>query len=852
MIKQYLYNKRNLRNSLSRTDKAFKLLDNRLNVIRKFPSRPAFEFTADKVVVRQMYYQIGRKLYWKSLPRSYKKRIGRWNKEMILKYKFNFIKKWKKNNTFFRWRRIPIMLKLISQRYFNNLPKKLRNSLSILINNKVELRIIRLVSPLLDSYMLAKLFASNSYFKNFRRIFNKVKKKIRIYDSNKNPDDYFSKLDLKLFYNSKYINQILSLRSLEPKDRFEYIKNSFIYILLNLNNIILYNNTNNNVVINNKFELKDFFKWISIENLLYKIINQNAFFIINIFINIPFNNIKINLDSIVNKYNKKTNNDNNIKIWKNGINVFVSKYNIIKLDSLINFIIKFNHFLMLLLNSFEPKKKIFPSTVLNLINNENMSYNNPIFINRVKVLNSKMKNNLNNLSNRYIENNKNVIKLLSKLDHFWLNNGTFKQIWINGFSNILFIQNYLSKYINIKYKNFFNLLFVRFNVYKAIYTFSIFNKLTKYNINSLFLTDLNNFIYKFDRHKYFDVFKYKNFSPNVFINNNFNNYINILNNNNKCDINNLDHPYTFNLVNYQSLQKLGWVKFLNKSSFFDFSIDINSYIYKKGYINIFYNHNADNCLVDKQNNNLRTVFTHFFLNRKQNLKSYIVQDSLIENNNLSSNLNYNSINHNNLNYINNLDENDNNISNLLLLKDKFNLLHNKQYLNNISNKQNINLDIEQNTSDTTQINNNSIINSFKEYIPYTLILGLAVILSGKMKKKNPRKTVHKRITGSFSKVYHTQTSKYTARNKVGSFTMKVSICQTFLDSPRKQFTVNNTNPILSIYNIRMINLLKLNNSYASSHTPLNNNNNSIPKKPLSKNLFSSPKYATFKNNYYKR
>ena len=63
MVKQYLYNKRNIRNTIIKTDKAFKLLDNRLNVIRKFPSRPTFEFTTDKVIIRQIYYQIGRRLY---------------------------------------------------------------------------------------------------------------------------------------------------------------------------------------------------------------------------------------------------------------------------------------------------------------------------------------------------------------------------------------------------------------------------------------------------------------------------------------------------------------------------------------------------------------------------------------------------------------------------------------------------------------------------------------------------------------------------------------------------------------------------------------------------------------------
>ena len=46
----------------------------------------------------------------------------------------------------------------------------------------------------------------------------------------------------------------------------------------------------------------------------------------------------------------------------------------------------------------------------------------------------------------------------------------------------------------------------------------------------------------------------------------------------------------------------------------------------------------------------------------------------------------------------------------------------------------------------------------------------------------------------------------------------------------------------------MINLLKLNNSYASSHTSLNNFGN---KNSLNINLFSNPKYANFRINYYK-
>ena len=241
MIKQYLYNKHNVHNTIIKTDKAIKLLDNRLNVIRKYPSKPTFEYTTDKVIIRQIYYQIGRKLFWKNLPRSYKKRIGRWNKEMILKYRVNYIKKWKKKNKFFRWRKLPLILKLISKKYFNNLPKILRNSLSILINNKVELRIIRLVSPLLDSYILAKLFAANSYYKSFRKIFNKIKLKIKIYDGNRNPYDYFSKLELKHFYNSKIINQILSLRTIDTKNKFQSIKHTIIFILFNINNIKLLN-----------------------------------------------------------------------------------------------------------------------------------------------------------------------------------------------------------------------------------------------------------------------------------------------------------------------------------------------------------------------------------------------------------------------------------------------------------------------------------------------------------------------------------------------------------------------------------------------------------------------------------
>ena len=63
MMKQYLYNKHNVRSTIIKTDKAFKLLDNSLNVIRKFPSKPGFEFTTDKVVIKQIYYQIGRKLF---------------------------------------------------------------------------------------------------------------------------------------------------------------------------------------------------------------------------------------------------------------------------------------------------------------------------------------------------------------------------------------------------------------------------------------------------------------------------------------------------------------------------------------------------------------------------------------------------------------------------------------------------------------------------------------------------------------------------------------------------------------------------------------------------------------------
>ena len=60
MVKQYLYNKRNLGNSISRTDKAFKLIDTKMHKIRRFPSRPTFEYTNDKVIIRQIYYQIGR------------------------------------------------------------------------------------------------------------------------------------------------------------------------------------------------------------------------------------------------------------------------------------------------------------------------------------------------------------------------------------------------------------------------------------------------------------------------------------------------------------------------------------------------------------------------------------------------------------------------------------------------------------------------------------------------------------------------------------------------------------------------------------------------------------------------
>lgn len=293
----------------------------------------------------------------------------------------------------------------------------------------------------------------------------------------------------------------------------------------------------------------------------------------------------------------------------------------------------------------------------------------------------------------------------------------------------------------------------------------------------------------------------------------------------------LEKTYSFNLVHFQDLQKSGWVKFLNKSSFFDFSIDKNSYFYKQNYLNHFYNRDLDNTLVDKDNSNLRTVFTHFFINKKQNLTSYTLRDSIKEN-----------LSNNNLLLTNS----DSLSKNILSLNDILNNLHNND--NNIKNSIQINKDTSIEISEITQKNEISIMNTFKEYNPYTLVLGLAVVISGKIKKKNRRKTVHKRKTGSFSKIYHTQSSQYTARNKVGSFTIKVSICQAFLDSPRKQFMFANSK--LSHSKFRIWNMLKLKNAYASSHMPFGKTPKS--KKSVSNLLFGSPRYALFKKNYYKK
>ncbi len=817
MIKQYLYNKHNVRSTIIKTDKAFKLLDNRLNVIRKFPSKPSFEFTTDKVIIRQIYYQIGRKLFWKNLPRSYKKRIGRWNKEIILKYKVNYIKKWKKKNIFFRWRNLPLILKLISKNYYNLLPKKLRNSLSILINNKVELRIIRLVSPLLDSYILAKLFASNSYYKSFRNIFNKIKLKIRIYDGNRNPYDYFSKLDLKLFYNSKIINQILSLRTIDTKNKTQSIRNTIIFILLNINNIKWLNmqaiNINNKS--SNKISIleKEYNKWNRLEKYFNIILYKQVLYIINILILLPFNQlnklIKWNTNwNIITIQNENQNKETN-KLY--GINIFVS--NLIKLNILKGIIIQLNNLFFYLLNSFnlDTKKNYLSLRILKIVNSSNKSLNN-----KIKWYTTKININIKNFKLISLKNINNIIKKEEYFDLYWLNNNNLKKNWNKLFSNILYIQNYLNKYIYLKYKHFFNLFFVKYYIYKAIFNFNIFNKLTKFNKNNILLIDLKNFIFLLD--------------------------------NKKLYTNKHSHAQ-LNLVHFQELQKLGWVKFLNKSSFFDFSININTYIYKQNYINIIFNNENNNNII-QNNNELRTVLNNFFVNKKQNLNLFNIKNNI-------DNLNNDNINKDNFylyeNNINNLDKDYiNNLSHLLFLKNKLNEhdLQNKQYYNK-SYLNIINLNKEE--DDNISTNKNSILDTFKEYTPYTLILGLAVIMSGKINKKSIRKTVKKNSTGSFSKIYYTQTNKYTTRNKVGSFTIKVSICQAFLDTPRKQLIMhtNNINSKFSIPKLNIFNLFKLNNSYTSPHIPLNNIKIDIlNKKTLSKTLYNNPKYAMFKQNYY--
>ena len=259
------------------------------------------------------------------------------------------------------------------------------------------------------------------------------------------------------------------------------------------------------------------------------------------------------------------------------------------------------------------------------------------------------------------------------------------------------------------------------------------------------------------------------------------------------DTNTFSH---FNLVNHQLLKKKDHVYFLNTSYLYHYSNLFNSYLYNQYII--------PNILTHKNNTkwSIKNWITYLFIN-KQNLKQIDIQTH--KNNNLYYYDHF--INPSHL-----FNPNSTQSTNINSNKSYF-----IYYYNLINNNSNSLYDFDQ----KNEFNNNrDILNINNVLIPKSFVLGLKVVLSGKIKKKGGRKTVHNIITGSFSKIYHNQTSQLTAKNKVGTFTIKVTVSQIYLDHINTNNSIYKLNYSINKNRIRLTHLFKLKNGYTSSKKPL--------------------------------
>jgi len=126
MNKQFLYHKRDFPLYIAKIDKALEILNAALPLTIVATNTASFDFTPDIVTITQFYYKTGY-----SLTSTFK--------------------------------------------------DQLRDSLSVNIGIKVDLRLSRLKYPTTDSEVLAKYLAANSVHENFKKIYSKIQAGVPIF-----------------------------------------------------------------------------------------------------------------------------------------------------------------------------------------------------------------------------------------------------------------------------------------------------------------------------------------------------------------------------------------------------------------------------------------------------------------------------------------------------------------------------------------------------------------------------------------------------------------------------------------------------------------------------------------------